>query len=512
MTARAKTAPAPLSPILIANRGEIAVRVIRACREMGISPVAVYSEADRESLHVRLADRAVLIGPPAARESYLKIDRIIEAAKQTGARAIHPGYGFLSENAEFAEACAKAGIVFIGPPAAAIRAMGNKVGARTLMQAAGVPVTPGTGTLPEDPAESGRLAQAVGFPIMIKAAAGGGGKGMRIVRRESELAGALAAARSEGLSAFGDGSVYVERYVDRPRHIEVQVLADTAGHVIHLGERECSIQRRHQKVLEECPSPVVDEATRARIGDIAVRAARAVNYVGAGTIEMLRADDGSFYFMEMNTRLQVEHPVTEMVTGLDLVRAQIDIAAGGPLPCRQEDVVLRGHAIECRIYAEDPSRGFMPSPGRIGRQRVPSGPFVRLDACAYPGYDVPIYYDPMIGKLAAWGATRAEAADRMRRALDEYRIQGIRTTIPFHRRLIRHPAFLAADLDTHFIERHGAELTQAPEPPPEVVDVALIAVAISAARRTEGAAAAATGAPSQWRRAARRDGLRSGPA
>jgi acetyl-CoA carboxylase biotin carboxylase subunit len=481
---------------------------------MGISPVAVYSTVDREGLHVRLADEAILIGPPAARESYLKIDAIIDAAKKSGAEAIHPGYGFLSENPDFAEACEKAKIVFIGPPAAAIRAMGNKIGARNLMKAAGVPITPGTGMLPDDESEAVRLAAAVGFPLMIKAAAGGGGKGMRIVRAESDLRAAVQAARSEARTAFGDGSVYAERYVDRPRHIEVQVLADGHGNVIHLGERECSIQRRHQKVLEECPSPVVDAATRERIGAIAVQAARAVNYVGAGTVEMLRSDDGSFYFMEMNTRLQVEHPVTEMVTGIDLVRAQIEIAAGGKLPCSQEEVVLRGHAIECRVYAEDPSRGFLPSPGRIGRQRVPTGPFVRLDGCAYPGYDVPIQYDPMISKLATWGATRAEAADRMRRALDEYRIQGIRTTIPFHRRLVRHPAFLAADLDTHFIDRFKADLLSPAAVPAEIQEVALIAAAVSVARRNESLSASLASAPSsEWKRAGRRDGLRgSGPA
>jgi len=501
--------------LLIANRGEIAVRVIRACREMGIAAVAVYSEADREALHVRLADEAYPIGPPPARESYLSIERILEAAKRSGAEAIHPGYGFLSENPLLPEACEAAGIVFIGPGAAAMRLMGNKVSARQAMIAAGVPVTPGTGLLPENAAEAQAIAERViaagiagasgsgggedpssrrerpgprrgtsrrrlsqvgasrkthasaadgsgeaapYYPMLLKAAAGGGGKGMRVVSSPAEFASAYAQARSEALSSFGDPSVYAEKLVMRPRHIEVQVLADLAGATIHLGERECSIQRRHQKLVEECPSPIVDAPTRARIGQLAVRAARAAGYAGAGTCEFLRDPDGSFYFMEMNARLQVEHPVTEMVTGLDLVKLQIRIAAGEPLPLRQEDVAMRGWAIECRIFAEDPQRGFMPSPGRIGTLRVPAGPGIRDDGGVYQGYRVPVHYDPMISKLVSWGASREEAIARMRRALDEYRIEGIRTTIPFHRRVVRHPAFLAGDLDTAFIERHRAEL------------------------------------------------------
>ena len=532
--------------ILIANRGEIAVRVIRACRELNISPVAIYSTADREALHVRMADEALEIGPPPARESYLDIDSVIRAAQRSGAEAIHPGYGFLSENPAFAEACEQAGIVFIGPPASAMRAMGNKVEARRLMASAGVPVVPGTDFLPGED-EAVAAARKIGFPVMIKAAAGGGGKGMRIVRSEDEVAAAFRLARSEAGSSFGDPSVYMEKYVERPRHIEFQVLADGSGRVIHLAERECSIQRRHQKLVEECPSPVVDDALRQRVGAIAIRAAEAVGYVGAGTVEMLRSDDGSFYFMEMNTRLQVEHPVTEMVTGIDIVRAQIEIAAGGTLPIGQADLAIRGHAIECRVYAEDPRRGFMPSPGRIGVLRAPAGPFVRDDSGVYPGYTVPIHYDPMISKLACWGRTRDEAIDRLRRALGEYRIQGIRTTIPFLRRLVRHSAFVAADLDTHFIEKYRDELLPAEatrldlrdgaavygkaapgapgtdaEPPasseapsdarPTLREIALIAAAIALQRKAgelSAGPAGSTGRPaSAWKLAARAGGLR----
>ncbi len=468
--------------ILIANRGEIAVRVIRACREMGITAVAVYSEADRDALHVRLAEEARPIGPPAPAESYLSIPKIIEAAKASGAEAIHPGYGFLSENPLLPEACEKAGIVFIGPGAAAMRLMGNKVTAREAMTAAGVPVTPGTDILPEDPAKAraivekvvgeamakaatlaggkkgGKAAHPEVYPILLKAAAGGGGKGMRIVRSAAEFESLFTQARSEGRSSFGDPSVYAEKYVTRPRHIEVQVLADTHGKIVHLGERECTIQRRHQKLIEESPSPVVDAKIRARLGEMAVKAAQAAGYVGAGTCEFLRDADGSFYFMEMNARLQVEHPVTEMVTGLDLVKLQIRIAAGEPIPFEQKDVVLRGWAFECRIFAEDPSRNFMPSPGRIGTLRIPAGPGIRDDGGVYQGYQVPVHYDPMVSKLVAWAQTRDEAIARMRRALDEYRIEGVRTTIPFHRRVFRHPAFIAGDIDTSFVETYRSEV------------------------------------------------------
>ena len=451
--------PSPLfGKILIANRGEIAVRVIRACREMGITAVAIFSEVDRDALHVRLADEAYPIGPAPASQSYLSIPKILEAAQASGAEAIHPGYGFLSENPLLPEACEKAGITFIGPGAGAMRMMGNKVTARAAMIAAGVPVTPGTGILPDDPAAARKAVGEIPFPILIKAAAGGGGKGMRIVKSAGEMESALAQARSEARSAFGDPSVYGERYVTRPRHIEVQILADTQGTVLHLGERECTIQRRHQKLIEESPSPVVDAATRARLGEMAVRAAKAAGYVGAGTCEFLRDDDGSFYFMEMNARLQVEHPVTEMVTGRDLVKLQIRIAAGLPLGFEQDQTAPRGWSMECRIFAEDPARNFMPSPGRIGTLRVPAGPGIRDDGGVYQGYRVPLEYDPMISKLVSWGQTREEAIARMRRALDEYRIEGVRTTIPFHRRVMRHPAFLRGDMDTSFIETHRGEL------------------------------------------------------
>jgi acetyl-CoA carboxylase biotin carboxylase subunit len=505
--------------ILIANRGEIAVRVIRACREMGIATVAVFSEADRDALHVRLADEAYPIGPPSPQESYLSIPRIIEAARQSGAEAIHPGYGFLSENPLFPEACGKAKIVFIGPGAAAMRLMGNKVTARAAMIEAGVPVTPGTETLPEDPEAARRRIEEVMtagaasagavYPILLKAAAGGGGKGMRAVASAAEFASAYMQARSEAQSAFGDPSVYAERLVRHPRHIEIQVLADTQGHTVHLGERECTIQRRHQKLVEESPSPVVDAATRARLGDLGVRAARAAGYVGAGTCEFLRDESGAFYFMEMNARLQVEHPVTEMVTGLDLVKLQIRIAAGESLPFGQDDVTMRGWAIECRIFAEDPSRGFMPSPGRIGTLRVPSGPGIRDDGGVYQGYRVPVHYDPMISKLVAWGQDREEAIARMRRALDEYRIEGVRTTIPFHRRVFRHPAFIAGDMDTSFIQKHrdaligpaagatagGESKVASPSAdgpngrPLQVREIAVIVAAVAAFRKTEAGSA-----------------------
>jgi len=483
--------------ILIANRGEIAVRVIRACREMDIGSVAVFSEADRDALHVRLADEAYPIGPPAPQESYLSIPRIIEAARLAKAEAIHPGYGFLSENPLFPEACAKAKIVFIGPGAAAMRLMGNKVTARAAMIAAGVPVTPGTEMLPEDPEQARRVvedamtghegagkrkAPAPAYPVLLKAAAGGGGKGMRAVASEAEFVSAYTQARSEAQSAFGDPSVYAERLVVKPRHIEIQVLADAKGHTVHLGERECTIQRRHQKLIEESPSPVVDGATRARLGELGVRAARAAGYVGAGTCEFLRDASGEFYFMEMNARLQVEHPVTEMVTGLDLVKLQIRIAAGEPLPFTQDQVTMRGWAIECRIFAEDPARGFMPSPGRIGTLRVPSGPGIRDDGGVYQGYRVPVYYDPMISKLVAWGEDRAEAIARMRRALDEYRIEGVRTTIPFHRRVFRHPAFIQGDMDTGFIQTHKEALL-APSPAAPASTAARAPAPGSAARR-----------------------------
>ncbi|HEX4825958.1 MAG TPA: acetyl-CoA carboxylase biotin carboxylase subunit [Candidatus Polarisedimenticolaceae bacterium] len=492
--------------LLVANRGEIAVRIIRACHEIGIRTVAVYSEADRDAQHVRFAHEAYPIGPPPSTESYLRIDRILDAAKQSGAEAIHPGYGFLSENPAFARACRDAGVVFVGPPPEAMEAMGDKVRARNLMMTAGVPVVPGTPPL-ESAEHAVAEARRIGFPVLLKASAGGGGRGMRIVRSEAELPSLLAQAKGEAGSAFGDATVFLEKYVERPRHIEVQVLADAHGSCVHLGERECSIQRRHQKLIEEAPSPVLDAATRARIGEIAVKAARACGYVSAGTIEMLRGADGSFYFMEMNTRLQVEHPVTEMIYGVDLVKAMIGIAAGGKLPFRQDGLVPRGHAIECRIIAEDPERNFMPAPGTIRALRAPTGPGVRYDGGVYGGFTVPVFYDPMLAKLIAWGHDRAEAAARMARALNELRIDGIKTSINFHRRVMTHPAFLAGDLHTGFLEEHP-ELV-APAADPWLEEIALLAAAVAHFRRLERQSQTGPGGrPSRWKQAARTGALR----
>ena len=505
--------------ILIANRGEIAVRVIRACRELDISPVAVYSEADAAALHVRLADEAYLLGPAPSSESYLRIDRVIEAARASGAEAVHPGYGFLAENADFARAVEAAGLVFIGPGADAMELMGSKTNARRAAQAAGAPVVPGTTTPLSSLAEARGTAASVGYPVMLKAAAGGGGKGMRLVAAEDELASALETAQSEAQSAFGDPSVYIEKAVERPRHIEIQVFADAHGNFVHLGERECSIQRRHQKVIEECPSPINDPDLRARMGEAALRIARAADYVGAGTVEFLLSDvTREFYFLEMNTRLQVEHPVTEMVTGIDVVREQIAVAAGRPLSFTQDDVSWTGHAVECRVYAEDPDNNFLPSPGRITHLRAPSGPFVRDDGGLYGGAEVPIYYDPMIAKLAAWGRTRAEAVERMRRALDEYVLVGIKTTLPFFREVMRDPEFVAGRLDTGFIprfyERRDAAAKDAPPAVPEPDgreterrDLALVAAALDYARRQQPAANGQDTTqqePSRWRTAGRR--------
>lgn len=440
--------------ILIANRGEIAVRIIRACRDLGISPVAVFSEPDAAALHVRMADEAYCIGPAASTESYLKMPAIIAAAKQSQAEAIHPGYGFLAENGEFARAVTDAGLTFIGPSPESMEIMGSKVSARRAALAVGAPVVPGTTQALQSYEEARELAQKFGYPIMLKAAAGGGGKGMRQVADETELRSALEGAQSEAASAFGDSSVYLEKIVERPRHIEIQIFADTNGNYVHLGERECSIQRRHQKVIEECPSPLNDSDLRARMGETAIKIAQAVNYVGAGTVEFLFSDvTRDFYFLEMNTRLQVEHPVTELVTGFDLVREQINVAAGRPLFFTQEDVEWKGHAIECRVYAEDPDNNFFPSPGKISYLRVPAGPGIRDDSGVSEGDEVSIHYDPMISKLAAWGQTREEAIDRMRRALDEYAVGGISTTLPFFREIIRDDEFIEAKLDTGFIPR-----------------------------------------------------------
>ena len=437
--------------MLVANRGEIAVRIIRTCRDMGISPVAVYSEADRVSLHVRLADEAYLVGPPASSDSYLSIPKIIEAAIRCRADAIHPGYGFLSENPRFARACAEAGIPLVGPSAESMRLMGSKTGARSILQKSGVPIVPGTYRALKSLGEALIEAEKIGYPVMLKAAGGGGGKGMRLVRDEGHMAGDFEAAGSEAQNAFGDPSIYIEKYISRPRHVEIQVLADRHGSAIYLGERECSLQRRHQKVVEECPSPVLDEEMRQRMGEAALRVVRAAGYENAGTVEFLLDEDRKFYFLEMNARLQVEHPVTEMVTGYDLVEQQFRVASGERLGIRQEDVRLRGWAMECRIYAEDPDRNFYPSPGPIRELIEPQGPGVRVDSGVYRGWDVPIHYDPLLAKLVTYGTDRMQAIVRMRRAIAEYRILGIRTNLSFFGALLEDPEFLAGRLSTNFI-------------------------------------------------------------
>jgi acetyl-CoA carboxylase, biotin carboxylase subunit len=446
--------------VLVANRGEIALRVIRACRELGIQTVAVYSEADRESLHVRFADDDVCIGPPPARESYLRIPRLIAAAEITGADAIHPGYGFLAENAEFAETCAASNITFIGPTPEQIRVMGDKAAARKAMADVGVPIIPGTPGPVEDAEEALGLAREIGFPVIIKAAAGGGGKGMRVAKDADDFARSFQLARSEALSAFGNGEVYVEKYLARPRHIEFQILGDKHGNTIHLGERDCSVQRRHQKLIEEAPSPIMTPELRAEMGEAAVRGAKSIRYVGAGTIEMLYNEDGSFYFMEMNTRIQVEHPVTEMLTGIDLVKEQIRVAAGEKLSV-MELPPLRGHVIECRVNAEDPARNFQPSPGKIEVFHPPGGPGVRLDTHVYAGYTVPPFYDSLIAKLVVQGRDRQEAIGRMHMALESFIIEGVTTTIPFLGRVMMNKKFQAGDVDTKFLEREG-ELMREP--------------------------------------------------
>jgi acetyl-CoA carboxylase biotin carboxylase subunit len=438
--------------VLIANRGEIALRVIRACRELGIQTVAVYSEADRESLHVRFADDDVCIGPAPSRESYLRIPRLIAAAEITGADAIHPGYGFLAENAEFAETCAASNVTFIGPTAQQIRQMGDKASARRMMSEVNVPVVPGTPGPVEDAEQALEFAKSAGFPVIIKAAAGGGGKGMRVARDADDFARSFQLARSEALSAFGNGDVYVERYLERPRHIEFQIMGDQHGNVIHLGERDCSVQRRHQKLIEEAPSPAMTPKLREEMGRAAVAGAKAINYVGAGTIEMLLDSDGKYYFMEMNTRIQVEHPVTEMLTGVDLVKEQIRVAAGEKMSFMALPP-LRGHVIECRINAEDPARNFQPSPGKITTFHPPGGPGVRLDSHVYAGYTVPPYYDSLLAKLIVQGRDRAEALSRMRVALEAFIVEGVTTTIPFLARVMQNERFVKGDIDTKFLER-----------------------------------------------------------
>jgi acetyl-CoA carboxylase biotin carboxylase subunit len=447
-----------IKKILVANRGEIAIRIMRSCREMGILSVAVFSEADRNSMHVRFADEAYCIGPAPSNESYLVIDNIIDAAKKSGADAIHPGYGFLSENAEFSERCEKEDIIFIGPSAYAINTMGDKITARKKMQKASVPVVPGTTEPIIDIKEAVEVIKEIGLPVMIKASAGGGGKGMRLVKREEDIISSVSGAKSEAKSAFGNDAVYIEKYIDSPHHIEFQIVADKHGNCVHLFERECSVQRRHQKVVEETPSPIMTEEVRMEMGAHAVAAAKAVNYSGAGTIEFIVDDNLNYYFLEMNTRLQVEHPITERVVGVDLVKVQIDIANGKKLPFKQEDLKQNGHAIEVRIYAEDPDNNFMPSPGKIQHITEPLGLGVRHDGYVYAGYEIPIYYDPMISKLIVWAATRSEAIDRMRRALHAYKITGIKTSIPFLNRIMEVPAFIEGKYNTHFIQDNEALL------------------------------------------------------
>ncbi len=439
--------------VLIANRGEIALRVIRACKELGVETVAVYSEADRESLHVRFADDDVCIGRAPSRDSYLNIPRLIAAAEITGADAIHPGYGFLAENAEFAEKVSASNIAFIGPSPDQIRQMGDKAAARSLAKAQGVPTVPGSPGPVESPEAGQQVAGEIGFPVIIKAAAGGGGKGMRVAVDADQFAQAFTLAKQEALAAFGSGEVYIEKYLARPRHIEIQIMGDAHGKVMHLCERDCSVQRRHQKLVEEAPSPVVDQTLRQDIGDAAVKLASSIGYVGAGTIEFLLDEDGSFYFMEMNTRIQVEHPVTEMCTNFDLVKEQISVASGAPLSFVMNGHRLRGHAIECRVNAEDPSRNFQPSPGLITAYHPPGGPGVRVDTHIYAGYTVPPYYDSLLAKVIVHGNTRTEALARMRQALDSFIIEGVTTTIPFLGRVMRHPDFVAGKVDTKFLER-----------------------------------------------------------
>ncbi len=499
------------SKILIANRGEIAVRIIRACRDLGISPIAVYSEADAAAVHVGLADEAVCIGPAPSIESYLHIARVIAAAQSTGAQAIHPGYGFLAENAEFAQAVSEASLIFIGPSPAAMHVMGSKTSARRAAVAAGVPIVPGTVEPLKSLGEAERTAQEFGYPVMLKASAGGGGKGMRLVNGPDELRSAFENAKSEAAAAFGDDSLYLEKAVERPRHIEIQIFGDSHGNVVHLGERECSIQRRHQKVVEECPSPINEVGLRERMGAAAVQLARAVNYVGAGTVEFLVSDSTrEFYFLEMNTRLQVEHPVTELVTGIDLVREQITVAGGASLSFSQEDVRWHGHAIECRVYAEDHDNSFFPSPGTISFLRVPSGPGIRDDSGVEANSEVSIHYDPLVSKLSAWGRTRAEAIDRLRRALDEYEVGGIKTTLPFFREIIRDEEFRSGQLDTGFISRFNTRrekgsLNATPERQGHE-DLAMIAAAIHYAtlqRRAAGNLSPVRENQSRWKMSGR---------
>ena len=497
--------------ILIANRGEIALRVERACRERGISTVAVYSDADRAGLHVLEADEAYRLGPAAAAESYLRGDKILEIAKQTGADAIHPGYGFLSENADFAEACEQAGVKFIGPPASAMRALGSKTKARQAADAAGMPRTPGSTTGLASVEEALEVAGTIGYPVMLKAAAGGGGKGMRAIAKPEELPAAFEAARSEAERAFGSGEVYLEKLIQLPRHIEIQILADEHGNCLYLGERECSVQRRHQKVIEEAPSAVVGPELRQQMGEAAVRLAKTAGYTNAGTVEFLLDKDGNFYFLEMNTRLQVEHPVTELVTGLDLVHMQIDVAEGKPLELRQEDVTLRGHAIECRVYAEDPENQFFPSPGKITRLLQPGGPGIREDCGVYEGWTVPMDYDPMLSKLIAYAPTREMAIARLLRALDEYVIGGIRSNLGLFRRILQDEEFQRAAIDTGYLDRllSASPVSESEREPAVKLAAALGAAVLETTRSASANGKASAGhSEREWKLAARREATR----
>ncbi|MDQ1005369.1 acetyl-CoA carboxylase biotin carboxylase subunit [Neobacillus niacini] len=444
--------------VLIANRGEIAVRVIRACKEMGIQTVAVFSEADKEALHVKLADESFCIGPTASKDSYLNMTNIMSVALVSNVDAIHPGYGFLAENADFAEFCARKDVTFIGPDAEAINKMGAKAVARETMKRAGVPTVPGTEGLVDDIEEAVKVAKTIGYPVIVKATAGGGGKGMRVANDEDELRKAIRQAQKEAETAFGNPGVYLEKYLEEPRHVEIQIMGDQYGNVVYLGERDCSIQRRHQKLVEEAPSPALDQELREKMGEAAVAAAKAVNYHGAGTVEFLLDKHGQYYFMEMNTRIQVEHPVTEMVTGFDLIKEQISVAAGNPLSFEQRDVQINGWSIECRINAENPAKNFMPSPGKVEVYLPPGGYGVRVDSAVYPGYQISPFYDSMVAKIIVWGKDRDEAIQRMKRALEEFVISGIKTTIPFHLQLLEHEAFVKGDFNTKFLELHPIKI------------------------------------------------------
>ncbi|NIT12708.1 MAG: acetyl-CoA carboxylase biotin carboxylase subunit [Candidatus Dadabacteria bacterium] len=489
--------------ILIANRGEIAVRIIRACRELGISTVAVYSDADRKSLHVIQADEAHHIGASLPGESYLVKEKIIEVAKKSGAEAIHPGFGFLSENDSFADLCEKEGIVFIGPSSEAIKLMGDKITARKIAQDAKVPLVPGSDGAVTD-VQAGVIADKIGYPVMIKASAGGGGKGMRLVRKKEDFESSLRMARSEARSAFGDDSVYVERFVENPRHIEIQIIADTHGNVLHLFERECSIQRRHQKVIEEAPSGFISAATRKKMGEVAVRIAQAVKYRGAGTVEFIMDQKQNFYFLEMNTRIQVEHPVTEMITGLDIVKWMIRIADGQKLPFKQNKIQMKGHALECRVYAEDPEANFIPSPGVLEYVKAPSGPGIRDDSCIYSGYEVTSFYDPMLSKLVVWGETREDAINKMISALREYIVLGVKTNIGFLIRVMRDENFKKVKFDTGFIERYPQLL----KPTTEELDLPLIAAGLAVETMEQSDIANKASKPqSNWKAHARRLGV-----